>query len=78
MHTTSDIQRVNANGEAIDIFVVGDRDLAGEMVLEGKRVNGIKSVQINNEEIMANRYRDRILINYSHAHREPVRITINF
>jgi len=78
LHTTSDIQRVNANGEAIDIFVVGDRDLAGEMVLEGKRVNGIKSVQINNEEIMANRYRDRILINYSHAHREPVRITINF
>jgi beta-galactosidase len=78
LHTTSDILEVNTENNQLAITVFGDRDLEGEMVLEGPALSQIKSVSIDGEDIPMVHNNERILLNYHHKHNDELIISIKY
>lgn len=76
LHTTSDIVDIDKLDEHIDITLSGDRDLQGEMVLEGSKLATIKSVSINDEVAEFERLLNRIVIIYKHLHKKEFKLKI--
>jgi beta-galactosidase len=76
LHSTSDILCVEDLIDQIDITIYGDRDLEGEMVLEGPNINKIKSVTIPGETVKLVRDDKRIAITYSHKHKKEMILII--
>lgn len=69
LHCTSDILNIDLNDETISITLIGDRDLAGEIVFEGGGISGIKKMELNNDSMEIIELDNRIGIVYSHAHK---------
>jgi beta-galactosidase len=68
LHTTSDLLQVSEVPNGFELQVFGNRDLMGEMVLEGTAVSQVKKMFFNNEEIPFKFVNNRILVNYAHVH----------
>jgi len=72
LHSTSDILGVKEINGQFEITLSGDRDLAGEIVFEGKKVNRIKSATLNGEAVKMVRDTKRIAVIYSHNHKNQM------
>ncbi|MFU8843932.1 MAG: hypothetical protein ACNA7V_09020, partial [Bacteroidales bacterium] len=69
LHSTSDILDIAENNKGIQISLYGDRDLAGEMVLEGPATQKINSANIDGEPVQIFRDKKYTSMNYIHKHR---------
>lgn len=78
LHTTSDILGMETRKNSINLNLVGDRDILGEIVLEGKHVNRIKSASVSGSPLMLVWHKNRIVLNYKHEHNKETSLTLNF
>jgi len=76
LHSTSDILGVAGNNGQLEITLYGDRDLAGEIVFEGTKVDKIKSATIYGDPVKMVRADNRIAFIYSHKHKEEMTLSI--
>jgi beta-galactosidase len=76
LHTTSDILRVETMEKKLIVTLLGDRDLLGELVLEGPGIKTISEAFLENERIEMNHHQNRIVLNYSHKHRVEMVLSI--
>ena len=76
LHCTSDILSVAGNNTQLEITVFGDRDLVGELVLEGEKVDRITGSAICDEPVKMVHDRKRVVVAYSHKHREEMTLSI--
>ena len=76
LHCTSDILGVDENDGQLEIVLYGDRDLAGEIVFEGKNVEKIKSATICGETVKMFNDEKRIAFIYSHKHKKEMVLNI--
>lgn len=72
LHCTSDILGIDITENLVQITLYGDRDLQGELVLEGPGTDRIHATGIRNEMININRDGHRIILNYNHQHRNEM------
>ena len=72
LHATSDILEVKIKDGSIEITLYGDRDLKGEMVLEGENVAQITSVALDGVTVKMVRDGDRVILDYHHGHRKQM------
>jgi hypothetical protein len=70
LHSTSDILDVSEVKGQLEITLFGDRDLAGEIVFEGKNAGRIKSATISGGTVKIVRNDKRIVLTYNHEHRK--------
>lgn len=76
LHSTSDILEVAANHGQLQITLHGDRDLAGEIVFEGAKVDQIKSAAIHGDPVRMVRDGKRTAFIYHHKHKEEMTLSI--
>ncbi|MCK9422876.1 MAG: beta-galactosidase [Bacteroidales bacterium] len=76
LHSTSDILHVAKMDEQLMITLYGDRDLNGELVLEGANVQRIKSATLNGEYVKMVRDDKRVAFIYRHIHRNEMLLNI--
>ncbi|MBW6492854.1 MAG: beta-galactosidase, partial [Lentimicrobium sp.] len=69
LHSTSDILDIAENDKGIQITIYGDRDLEGEIVLEGPATQKINSANIDGEPVQIFRDKKYTSMNYIHKHR---------
>jgi beta-galactosidase len=76
LHCTSDILGFEKLDDQIKITLQGDRDLTGEIVLEGSNVSKIKSASADGENLNLMEKNNRIVLNYSHKHNKEIILTV--
>jgi hypothetical protein len=76
LHSTSDVLGVAEIGGQLAINLHGDRDLAGEIVFEGARVDHIQAATIDGEPVKMIRDNKRVTFLYHHKHREEINLSI--
>ena len=76
MHCTSDILHVKKSKGQIEFTLFGDRDMAGEMVLEGVQLGMIETASMDGKAIGIKRVKDRIVLNYSHMHKNEMNLLL--
>jgi hypothetical protein len=76
LHSTSDILDASATRTEIVITLHGDRDLAGEIVFEGSRLDKIISAASPGGAVQMVRDQKRTAVMYSHKHREALTLSI--
>jgi beta-galactosidase len=77
LHSTSDLLDVAGRGGHWEITLRGDRDLAGEMVLEGDKVEAIQSATLAGEPLKMVRDGKRVAFVYSHQHEHEMTLIIS-
>jgi beta-galactosidase len=77
LHSTSDILDIKLADGRLEITVYGDRDLPGEIVLEGRDVENIKSACLDGVEVMLYRHDSRVGVSYLHRHKEESVLSIS-
>ena len=76
LHSTSDILGIARVDGQIEITLHGDRDLAGEIVFEGVKVDRIESATLNGENVKMVRDGKRVAFVYNHLHMVEMILTI--
>jgi beta-galactosidase len=69
LHSTSDILDISEKDNQLEITLNGDRDLNGEIVLEGINTGKIESSEVDGKFIELVRKEERLVINYNHKHK---------
>ncbi len=77
LHCTSDILDINLTGGRITLKLYGDRDMNGELVLEGSGIKGISSVTISGNNVGIFHDHKRTVLIYKHQHRSEIILDIN-
>jgi len=77
LHCTSDILGMAEIDGQIEITLYGDRDLAGEIVFEGKEVYRIKSGTIDGHVVRVLIENGRDVIQYNHLHKKEIKLILN-
>jgi len=68
LHSTSDILDFGMTGKELQITLCGDRDLPGEIILEGPGTVRVSSAEIDNLPLGIGRKGERAAIRYRHEH----------
>jgi len=68
LHSTSDILDFGMTGKELQITLCGDRDLPGEIILEGPGTVRVCSAEIDNLPLGIGRKGERAAIRYRHEH----------
>jgi hypothetical protein len=76
LHSTSDLLACRMDGNEIILTLSGDRDLPGEVVLEGPETGRINRAEISGVAAAVSLIRGRKVITYSHAHGEEMELRI--
>lgn len=76
LHSTSDILDVAEKNGQLQITLQGDRDLAGEIVFEGARIDRIKSATLHDDPVKMVRDGKRIAFTYHHKHNEEMTLNL--
>jgi beta-galactosidase len=76
LHTTSDLLGFDVHKDRIELRLFGDRDLSGELVLEGRNTTNVRSVLIWGRQLDLNLIDGRVVLNYHHSHKEEFTLTI--
>ncbi len=76
LHCTSDILGILEKDGGLEITLFGDRDLQGEIVFEGERVDRVRSASIYGAEVNLDRLENRIVLRYCHKHREEIILSL--
>ncbi|MBE0639025.1 MAG: beta-galactosidase [Bacteroidales bacterium] len=77
LHCTSDMLKIQKNGDQVEIELYGDRDLVGEIVFEGEKALLIKSATIDGEPVKKNFDKNRVVFNYPHKHKKEFTLVID-
>ncbi len=77
LHSTSDIFEVKEFDGLLKITLHGDRDIAGEIIFEGRKIFKIKSALIDGEPASLIWHKNRIMLTYSHKHKKEILLTVN-
>jgi len=77
LHCTSDVTGINVKGKSIELILSGDRDLFGELLLEGNQSGRISSVLLDGAAIKGTTVDGRFLVNYTHTHNKLMSLVIN-
>jgi hypothetical protein len=72
LHSTSDILDISVQNDRIELTLFGDRDLMGELVLEGENADKIKAVSIDGKVLKMVKANDRVVLNYDHSYRKEL------
>ena len=72
LHCTSDLLAVDKHENYLKISLYGDRDLMGELVLEGK----IKSAELDGKLLEPVLSENRIIMSYKHRHKKEMLLSI--
>jgi len=76
LHSTSDILGITEKNGNLEITLFGDRDLPGEIVLEGGKAKNIKSANISGVAIQMTSYDQRVIFTYEHRHKSEIVLCI--
>jgi len=76
LHSTSDILDLSATGAEVIITLHGDRDLAGEIVFEGPKLDRIISAASSGGPAQMVRDQKRTTVLYSHKHKQDFTLSI--
>jgi len=76
LHTTSDLLSISKEGSEIILTLSGDRDLPGEIVLEGPGTVRLSVEENSGKAVGINLIRGRKVITYSHVHGEETELRI--
>jgi hypothetical protein len=76
LHSTSDILSVTVEKELIAITLFGDRDLAGELIFEGEKVEKIMNAIFDVEKINMVWKNNRVVLNYKHWHQQEMKLML--
>lgn len=76
LHTTSDVLSILVAPGRIQLKLMGDRDLMGELILEGGRVNNVAFVHIDGHSHNFGLMHSRLRIQYQHPHRQMINFEI--
>ncbi len=76
LHSTSDLLGLNKEGGEIFLTLSGDRDLAGETVIEGPEASRISNAEINGVPAEITVIQERRVITYCHGHGEEMILKI--
>jgi len=76
LHCTSDILGIAVINGQIEMTLYGDRDIVGEIVFEGAKVDRIHSALIDGEAVKMVLDVNRIAFIYSHKHRKEMILNI--
>jgi hypothetical protein len=68
LHSTSDMLDFGMTGKELQITLCGDRDLPGEIILEGPGTVRVCSAEIDNLPLGIVRKGERAAITYRHEH----------
>jgi beta-galactosidase len=77
LHSTSDILNIAEIGGNIEITLYGDRDLDGEIVLEGQNLKSIQSAKIDSVDVKMEEDGKRIVVSYRHKHRNSMILSLS-
>lgn len=78
LHTTSDVLKIKKEDTSIVLTLAGDRDLMGELVLEGEALDSIVKAMINDQTQFITQYDGRLLMRYQHVHKDVFNLKIVF
>lgn len=78
LHSTSVLLQIKADKNQIEFYMLGDRDLTGELVLEGPNSEKIVSAALNGNQVRLFRKMDRVVLNYHHDHKKENILTFKF
>lgn len=76
LHCTSDVLQINPKESLLEITLMGNRDLLGEIVLEGKNAVKINSASLDGETLPLRKDQTRCVINYNHKHNTEMNLTL--
>jgi beta-galactosidase len=76
LHSTSDILSVTVEKDLIAITLFGDRDLAGELIFEGEKVEKIMNAIFDGEKINMVWKNNRVVLNYMHKHQQEMKLML--
>lgn len=76
LHCTSDILHIGATEGRLELSLEGDRDLPGEIVLEGPGTAAIRSLSLAGSTLPIERDGDRAVIEYEHLHQAEMVMSI--
>ncbi|MRR22913.1 hypothetical protein EG830_08030 [bacterium] len=68
LHSTSDILGVSLKGNELNINLSGDRDMPGEIILEGTGTPKVSSAELDNLPLRICRKGERVALTYRHEH----------
>lgn len=70
LHSTSDILAFEMKGNEMHLTLCGDRDLAGEVILEGPGTGRVSAAEMGTLPLRICRKGERVAITYRHEHRQ--------
>jgi len=76
LHLTSDLLNLSLEDNILILNVIGDRDLKGEIVLEGDLINNIKQVKCGDLELEKITEGNRLILLYKHTCKKEIKITV--
>jgi beta-galactosidase len=76
LHSTSDILSIAASEGGLAFTLYGDRDLPGELVLEGAGVARIAGATVAARATKMRRRDNRVALSYSHQHKQAFALTV--
>ncbi len=76
LHSTSDLLEIRKNDHLLEITLIGDRDLEGELVLDGENAGLIQSARVEGETVSVDFDGKRVVCRYQHKHQEEVILTL--
>jgi beta-galactosidase len=74
LHSTSDILGVSTSNGELTVRLQGDRDLVGEIVFEGSRIDQIRSETVSGAPVQIVRDPKRTIFMYDHKHNGEIAI----
>jgi len=78
LHCTSDILDILKQSDTLKLHLIGDRDLIGELVLEGPETGRVSRIEGPQGVIQQNLESGRLIANYQHIHQQEIFLTIHF
>jgi beta-galactosidase len=76
LHSTSDVLRVEEKEGCLELTLEGDRDLPGEIVMEGAGTPEIQSLKLSGEPLSFGCDGDRVVAEYEHKHQAEMVLSI--
>jgi len=78
LHATSDVLEVQSNAGEVTLQLNGNRDLQGELLLEGEGTGAIRTCLLDEKPLPIQREEARVIIRYSNKYQSEMKMKIVF
>lgn len=76
LHCTSDILNIDKKEGEFEITLFGDRDLVGELVMEGAGIKKIREAHLFGKKLDFEIYKNRMVMKYDHLNKEEMKLNL--